>query len=453
MVHCGSCALPYASAFAATEPGTLIDGRYRIERALGSGSMGTVVLAVDVHLERRVALKLLPGGSSSRQREAFQREARALASVRHDGVVGVHAFGVHADTLFFAMEFVDGSALGTIIAEHARHASTVPLYRALDVLLRVSSGLGAVHAVGILHRDVKPENIVIEGETGRPVLVDFGLAVEQENEGPGLVVGTPAFLAPECIRGEAATVKSDVYSLACTAYELLVGSVPFEGTLEAVMCGHLERAPELPSTRHPWLEPFDRVIMRGLEKDPAARHGTVAAFRADLEHAGRDALAQPEPILASQNIELVPVKQDAIRVLVVDDDPVFVRLAVRAAQIAFADVQVAVSRAKTGPAAVENARRWLPQLVLLDYQLPDMDGSEVLARIRSLSGGEGVAVIVISGAVGDDDTRWRFSVLGVRHFLAKPVEFPELVASILHLARRRGWVPLERAEHPTLDAT
>lgn len=124
--------------------------------------MGSVFLARDVHLERRVVLKLLPADASARQRDAFLREARALASIGHDGVVAVHAFGVRGETLFFAMELVDGSPLGAIIAEHARHATTVPLHRALDVLLRVSSGLGAVHSVGILHRDVKPENIVID---------------------------------------------------------------------------------------------------------------------------------------------------------------------------------------------------------------------------------------------------------------------------------------------------
>jgi eukaryotic-like serine/threonine-protein kinase len=176
----------------------------------------------------------------------------------------------------------------------------------------------------------------------------------------------------------------------------------------------------------------------------------VAAFRADLEHAAREALMQPDQVLSSQITDLVPVQQDAVRVLVVDDDPVFVRLAVRAARIAFVDTQVAVSRAKSGPAAVENARRWLPQLVLLDYRLPDMDGVEVLSRIRALPGGQGVAVIVISGAVGED-ARWRFSVLGVRHFVNKPVEFSELVDNVVSLAQRRGWVPMDRADHPTLE--
>ncbi len=450
--HCRRCALPRGEAVG-LRPGSLIDGRYLVDRLLGSGSMGTVLLARDVHLDRRIAIKFLAPGASARQLDSFEREARALASVRHDGVVGVHAFGVHGDQLFFAMEFVDGATLGKIIAEHAQHGTTVPLHRAVDVLLRVSSGLSAVHAVGILHRDVKPENIVIEGETGRPVLVDFGLAIghDEAANAPG-VVGTPAFMAPECIRGEPGTQRADVYSLACTAYELLVGCVPFAGSLEEVLKGQLQFEPEAPSMRHPWLQPFDRVLARALAKDPSTRHGTVAAFRADIEHAAREALSQPDPILSSQITELVPVEQDAIRVLVVDDDPVFVRLAARAARIAFVDTQVAVSRAKNGPAALANARRWLPQLVLLDYRLPDMDGAEVLSRIRSLAGGEVVAVIVISGSVGED-TRWRFSVLGVRHFLPKPVEFGDLVESIVQLAQRRGWIPLDRADHPTLTMT
>jgi serine/threonine-protein kinase len=283
------------------------------------------------------------------------------------------------------------------------------------------------------------------------VLVDFGLAIGHDEAAAARgVVGTPAFMAPECIRGESVTLRADVYSLACTAYELFTGAVPFGGSLEQVLQGHLNQTPAPPSAHDPALTPFDRVLSRALAKDTSVRHGTVAAFRADLEHAGREALSLPAPIESSQITDLVPVEQDAIRILVVDDDPVFVRLAVRAARIAFVDQQVAVSRAKSGTAAIENARRWLPQLILLDYQMPEMDGVEVLSRIRALSGGDGVAVIVISGAVGED-ARWRFSVLGVRHFLSKPVEFPEMVDTIVQLGQKRGWIPIDRSDHPTIE--
>lgn len=446
--HCARCGLAVHGKTEPISPGSRIDGRYVVDRRLG-GSMGTVLLARDVHLERRVAIKLLPDIASTKQRDAFEHEARALASVRHDGVVAVHSFGVYGSQLFFTMEFVEGAALGAIIAEHSAHGTTVPLHRALDVLMSVSSGLSAVHAVGILHRDIKPENIVIEAETGRAVLVDFGIAVSDTESTDIAVAGTPAFMAPEHIRGERPTVRSDVYSLGCTAYELLVGRVPFEGDLNQVMLGHLEREPRPPSVHHAWLEPFDAVILRALSKDPAARHPTIAAFRAELEHAGRNAFAQPEPILSSQVTELAPMEHDAVRVLVVDDDPVFARIAARAAQIAFADTRVAVSRAKSGPAAVDNARRWMPQLILLDYRLPEMDGVEVLSRVRALPGGESVAVVVISGDVGED-ARWRFSVLGVRQFLSKPLDFAELAQTIVRLGRRRGWIPLEGSERPTI---
>ena len=120
----------------------------------------------------------------------------------------------------------------------------------------------------------------------------------------------------------------------------------------------------------------------------------------------------------------------------------FARVAARCARIAFADIKVAVSRARTGVAAVRNVERRLPQLVLLDYNLPELDGVEVLSRIRALPGGDSVSVIVMSGAI-EERERWRFSVLGVRDFVHKPVEFSEFVMRIVQKGRQRGWLPRE----------
>jgi serine/threonine-protein kinase len=254
--------------------GTLVAGRYRIEARIGSGGMGVVHVAVDEILGRRVALKIMsPGWSENPDVAArFQREAQALASVRGQHVVQIHDFGLFEGSYFFAMEYVRGRALDEIIHEHREHGSIVPLHRAVTILARVADGIAAVHAVGLAHRDVKPANIVIEEDTGRAVLVDFGLASEGQHV-TRFVEGTPAYMAPEqLVEGGLVTAQSDVYSLGITAFELLSGHLPFiaERLLD-VFAMHLTVAPPKLSSVRAELAPFDAILDRALAKDPARR--------------------------------------------------------------------------------------------------------------------------------------------------------------------------------------
>ena len=414
-------------------PDTVVDGRYRIERSRGDGAMGHVYQASDINLDRRVALKIMHPLMGAV--DDFRNEARALASVRHHNVPVVHAFGFHGNLPFFVMELIDGASLGEVLTQHRSHGARLPSFRAVQIIHQLALALAASHAKGIVHRDVKPENVIIESGSGRPVLVDFGVAVPTEPVDARPVRGSPAFMAPEVLEHGRASPASDLYSLACVAYELIVGQLPFtDPSLDELVESHKRRSPPAPSSHAPELKPWDAILLRALEKDPRERFPTCTAFAAALER------VEPEDEHVDHEVsQLIPIKRGAIRILVVDDDPVFARVAKRAAMVAFADTDVEVSRAKSGEAAVRNSTRVLPQLLLLDYHLPGMNGVEVLSRIRALRGGETVSVVVMSGAVGEQE-RWRFSSLGVKDFLAKPAQFSDLVDSILSKGRERGWL-------------
>lgn len=435
--HCNVCSLRRDAARPPLEAGDLVDGRYRIVAALGRGGFGLVYRAEDVHLRRYVALKLARAEDrEQRYGLSFEAEAAALAAIHHPNVVAVHAFGIHGRAPFFVMEHVEGASLEKSLRAHRAHDAHVPMHTALHVVRQIALGLGAAHAVGLVHRDVKPDNVIIEAHTGRPVLVDFGIAVSVRREIQE-VVGTPAYMPPEATtRGELLGPASDQYSLACMAHELLIGVPPFEAPTTADLIHlHLEAARPRVSARRPELAPCDEVLVRALAIDPAKRWPSCIAFADALAEVTRS-LAAPAPAV---DLPLPALTLASRRVLIVEDDPVAARLLSRAAQIAFIDGEVAVARARSGPDAVSNAERATPSLVVLDYNLPGMDGVEVLSRIRAMPGGDRVQVLVASGNVSASE-RWRFSILGVRDFLDKPLELTRVAERIAQIARRSGWM-------------
>lgn len=428
----------------------LIDGRYRVERELGAGGMGVVYLAEDVFLRRPVALKLLParddeaegpvsGSSLDGPAAALRREAEALASLQSPHVVQVHAFGVHGRRAFFAMEYVAGKSLAAIVEQHRAHGERVPLGRALAILSRIAEGLDAVHARGLAHRDVKPSNIVIEEGSGRPVLVDFGLAGRGDIWDLATAAGTPHYMAPELTGMTNAPVGplADVYALACTAFAVLAGAPPFDGAgrLEIVL-KHIGAPPPRLSAHRPELHALDDVFLRALRKEPAHRHPSCGAFV--------EALFASAVGLISADVRTLPGDLGPRRlmasphVLVVDDDPAFRRFATRAVQLVFYGHPVEISAAGSGPEALEIAARTPPDVVLLDLGLPSLDGVDVLSRLRDRHATRHASVIVVSGRLGVGD-RWRFSILGVNEFVTKPVDLEELIRRIQGVADRAGY--------------
>jgi eukaryotic-like serine/threonine-protein kinase len=427
------------------DPALIIDGRYRVESEIGRGGMGVVYLARDAWLDRQVALKVIAASwaSDARATKSFNKEAKALASIRSQHVVQVYTFGPHEGSYFFAMEYVHGRSLRAIIAEHKQHNATIPVHRTLEILSKIANGIGAVHAKDTIHRDVKPANIVIEDDTARPVLVDFGLAAPGDDPSQAIAMGTPQYMAPEqagLLTGTPVSPRTDVYAFGVTAFEMLTGRLPFESTDHAqLMRQHARKTPPLVSSIKPDLKSFDPVIARALAKDPSERYEGCTDMASALVTAGErwrtGRLTPPPPPRSVRS-------SSTTRVLVVDHDATFRKLAAQAAVNAFyhywPERRVIVAGVASGEEALDRAESDAPELVLLDSDMPGLDAAETLSRLRAVPGGDQIRVVVLSSRVGTED-RWRFSVLGVSDFVKKSSEFQPLVESILAIAKRSGW--------------
>ncbi|MFO0558178.1 MAG: serine/threonine-protein kinase [Polyangiales bacterium] len=445
-----ACPLCGAALLPSSDGPPVVDGRYLVEKELGRGGAGRVLLARDVPLRRKVALKVMANYRPDRESvRGFYREASALASVRSEHVAQVHSFGLSDEGCFFAMEFIAGSSLASVIDDHRRAAAFIPRHRGISVLKQVANGLAAVHAQGVIHRDVKPSNVVIERDTGRAVLVDFGIAihsadVDQQDE--DVLHGTPAYMAPEQIITEnGITSLADVYALGCTAFEVLTGQLPFKAeSIQMLLAKQVSEAPPLVSSVRPELGFLDSIIARAMAKEPSERFESAQAFASALDHAlftmTQDDLAEARSAVAAAARKPDVLGGAAVRVLVIDDDPVFGVFASRAVKAAFGNkpesVAVTVVRSGADALALEGA---LPNLVLLDYHMPGMSGVEVLSVLRERPGGREMRVIVASGSAGAE-TLARFALLGVTEFVKKPVDFGSFVQRLKDIARVNGWV-------------
>jgi serine/threonine protein kinase len=275
-------------------PGSLVAG-YRVESRIGAGGMAMVFRARDEKLGRTVALKIVtPALAGDREfRERFDRESRAVAAVDHPHIIPVYAAGEANGVLYLAMRFISGGDLRSIV----RREGPLSGDRAITLLFPIASALDAAHRAGLLHRDVKPANILIDGRPGRPehpYLSDFGLAKGTMSAAAGLTetgqfVGTPDYAAPEQISGRPIRPQTDQYALACVAYTILTGALPF-GRREsvAVLWGHMYDSPPALTVRRPDLPATaDSVLARALAKAPEDRYATCGEFT----HALRDALS------------------------------------------------------------------------------------------------------------------------------------------------------------------
>lgn len=287
----------------------VIDGRYRILGRLGAGTMGIVLRGEDLFLQRPVAIKIVEPGIDQQITDRFIKEAQALAQVRHENVVQVYAFGRFQNASYLAMELVVGQSLESIIDAHGAERTVVDLPRAIAILRAIAKGLDAVHARSLVHRDVKPANVIIEKTTDRPVLIDFGLARRRTASNPRMSItgGTPSYMAPEQAQdphGTRVTARTDLYALACTAFELLTGRPVFEGSdIYTVLLAHLNETPRKISSLRPELAPFDEVLARCLAKDPDARYASatelIAALDARMPLIGRPKATGPRVMVAS----------------------------------------------------------------------------------------------------------------------------------------------------------
>ena len=267
------------------QPGDLIAGRYELEELVGTGGMSSVFRAHDTQLDRRVAVKILHEhyAADPEYLERFRREARAVARLSHPNIVTVIDRGEDGGRQFIVFEHVDGENLKELVTRTGR----LPVRRALELALATADGLSFAHEQGLVHRDVKPQNVLLSRE-GDVKVTDFGIArsldVEHGVTQTGTVLGTGEYLAPEQASGKPVSPATDVYSLGVVLWELLAGDLPFVGeNFVAVALRHVNEPPPDLRGRRPDVSPrLAAAVERALAKDPAHRFPTMAAFAREL---------------------------------------------------------------------------------------------------------------------------------------------------------------------------
>jgi eukaryotic-like serine/threonine-protein kinase len=274
------------NAVSANPPFTHL-GRYRVVRELGRGAMGVVYLAEDDSLQRQVAVKtlLLPEEENSAERRnleaRFIQEAKAAGGLNHPGIITIHDLGREGDWLYIAMELLQGTELRDRMVVGA-----LPLQEAVDIAAQVAAALSAAHARGVVHRDIKPGNIMLVAD-GHAKLMDFGIARMKTSDvrtQSGTMMGSPKYMSPEQVGGHPVDHRSDIFSLGSLLYEMVSGHPAFEfGNLGELLNGIMRGTPPAPSTWRPEIPPqLEAVIARAMEKNAAARYQDAAEMARDL---------------------------------------------------------------------------------------------------------------------------------------------------------------------------
>lgn len=379
---CGRCGRPLGSA--PGEPERLIGRQYRVIRHIGAGGMGEVLECEDVQLERRVAVKLVqpclaavPGVC-----EGFLREARALAAVRHPCVLPIYHLGTDDDgTPYLVTELIQGESLEVRLAR----GPALGVAAGMRILRDAAQGLGALHRAGLIHRDVKPANLLLRAADGRALVADAGMAWRIDADGIEQVRGgTVGYAPPEQLEGkDGPDTLADVYALAATAYHTLVGRIPFPGANQLLRLEAQRRPPRPPSSVRSALSPFDALFRQALSPDRRARLETVGELTAALEAAARHVLERVH---------------ERGYVLVADDD-LDIRAVLHACLRGIAS-NLEVRFAVDGEVAIRMALHDPPALLLLDLDMPIKNGLEVLGELRGHPTTRDLPVIVVSGAAG-----------------------------------------------------
>jgi serine/threonine protein kinase len=283
----------------------ILGDRYELQEPIGRGGMATIFRAVDLRMGRTVAVKILREVYSSDPKfvTRFQREARAASMLQHPNIVQVFDYGQSGESYYIVMEFVEGTDLRNYLKRHGKLTNERAVVIAHDVAL----GLGAAHRRGIVHRDVKPQNIMLNDDE-LVKLTDFGIASVYKDVGAerltttGMTLGTVQYYAPEQAQGEVVAPSADIYALGIVMYEMLAGRPPFDGdTPVAVAMRHIQDLPEPPSRYNPNIAPsLERIILRCLEKDPRDRYRDGDALAYALENYERRPTSRPSPVSAAR---------------------------------------------------------------------------------------------------------------------------------------------------------
>jgi CheY-like chemotaxis protein/predicted Ser/Thr protein kinase len=414
-------------------------GHYRILESLGVGGMGEVYLVEDSKLRRNVALKILPPerGDSPESCERFEREARALAALNHPNIVTLYSLEEWRGTRFITMEWVDGRTLREVL----NSSGPLPVADLVDIAVQTAKGLAEAHARQLIHRDLKPQNIMVTAG-GRVKILDFGLAkgleslraVEAASDAEtfsagltleGALIGTVSYMSPEQVLGKELDSRSDVFSLGAVLYEMATARQAFPGgagtsTLAEILESEprplAELRPELPGE-------LDCIVRRCLQKERSRRYSDTHSLVQDLEvlQRGIEGHEKLGPAVAGIGA----------RLLLVEDEPALARgLADN-----FRDEGYEVRIVGHGNEALPAVAAFRPDLLVLDIMLPGRSGLDILRDLRAR--GDGLPVLILS-AKGDLVDRVVGLELGADDYLAKPFAARELLARVRALLRRGG---------------
>jgi eukaryotic-like serine/threonine-protein kinase len=392
----------------------LLTGRYALDRVIGRGASGTVWVAEDLQLGRRVAVKQLDSAlaADSEACARFEREAWTIAQLRSPHIVQVFDSGFDAGIPFIVMELLHGESLEERLTRY-RPPDRLPTRVAARIVAELARGLTVSHDAGIVHRDLKPANVFLARESGREVakLLDFGVAwlpAASSQSTPDAIVGTPQFMSPEHFDGGRLDRTADVWSLAVVAYQLVTGELPFTGnTLQELRERIRSSSFTPPSTLHPGLDVrLDPVFQRAFEPDPSARTATAAELAVMLEQVAADASTQP-----------------VARVLFVDD---LVDLESLVRQWFRREVKAGKYElwfAHSGQQGLDLLAAHDLDVVITDINMPGMDGLTFLAKVPDIN--PLVRVVMLSAY--NDMTNIRTAMnRGAFDFLCKPIDFADL---------------------------
>ncbi len=442
--------------------GTLI-GNYRIESLLDRGGMSSVYVAIDTRLGRSVALKVLAAdlAQGADFRERFLREARFAAAIDHPNIVPIYDAGDIDGLFYIAMRLVRGKTLAALIREHGALTAA----ETIAVLAPVADALDTAHAADLVHRDVKPANVLLTSAVdrgGRPhvYLGDFGLTRQASSMTrltvAGYVIGTMAYISPEQIKGQRVDARTDLYALGCVAHECLTGAPPFvRDDHAALLYAHLNDAPPMLSFVHPDMVKADRVLARALAKRPADRYGSCMQFTIALAEAlrvdapaatdgapsstapGSTALSSTAPSstapgMAASNSGASgsvaappPVQWPALRVVLVDDHEL-VRRGVADLLDQQNDLSV-IGEASSVAEALDLVTSLRPDIAVLDMRLPDGNGVELCRELRSRQPGLNCLMLT---SFSDEQAMISAIVAGAGGYAIKNITGRELVSAV-----------------------
>gem|GEM_PF-229145 len=412
-------------------------GQFEIVEKVGEGGMGEVWLAEDAVLERRVVLKFLPAYLSAADSEEarFLQEARAAARLNHPNIVQVHEMGEADGRPFIVMEYIEGGSLRNRLKE--AEGVPIPIPEVVDWMLQAAEGLSEAHGKGIIHRDIKPGNLML-GPKGQVKITDFGLARIKSSPRlteSGAVVSTAAYASPEQVKGIDVDHRADLFSLGVTFYELLTGVNPFlADDLHAVYYAITARDPDAPSSlRGDVSSEIDEITIRLLQKSPEERYQSAEEISSDLKGivAGLDEISGVEPATE-------PSGEVKRRIVIADDDG-----EIRQTIAGLLETEGwEVRQAENGQEAIELVRERVPMAVLLDLSMPVKDGQETLEELKVFV--PELPVVVLTGR-GDIERAVSAMKAGAFDFLTKPPD-PEHLLLVLDRSVENRMREIELAE-------